>query len=46
MPMAVKRQMPDYKPSQETSLKSYFSATANSTMGKTVDISIQMPMIP
>lgn len=46
MPMAVKRQMPDYESSQETSLKSDFSATANSTMGKTVDISIQMPMIP
>lgn len=49
MPMAVKRQMPDYDPSQEPDLKSDFLATA--TMEQVAiltpkDMSIDVGMVP
>lgn len=35
MPMAVKRQMPDYDPSQEISLKSNFGTSAELSLSET-----------
>ena len=46
MPMAVKRQLPNYDPSQETSLQSNFTATVNPAVKTIIDASIQRPMMP
>jgi len=46
MPMAIKRQMPDYDPSQETSLKSDFAATATPSLASIADIPVTPTIAP
>lgn len=46
MPMAVKRQMPDYDPAQEVSMKSDFSAIVKPAIDKAVGIKVNSTMMP
>jgi len=46
MPMAVKRQLPNYDPSQETNLKSDFVGTVQPAINTASDIAINSSMMP